>query len=350
MFSDTLLVKPGHLIRRVHQRSVAIFSELARPYGITPVQHVVMVTVRAEPGIDLSTLSERVNLDKATIGSVVRRLVERGLVRAETLPNDKRAKCIVLTEEGEALSRTMRAIVDDSQQRVLAPLSRNERTQFFKIMRKLIGEAPEVSQDEERPPAAVPGDGAGSAVVLGVDRVHGRAFAERAAEQNQSLTLLARDGGQAADLANVLRLRGTTAVESRSCLKPDGSEGEVSADVLTDIVSGADFVAFIGWGEDGDAAGPLAVDLQTLQSVLQALAATRGGTCVLCSALAHLAPELNRLWEAQGVYVTGVAVDDGIPVDLLVDCVDLLGRRGAASGGEVLSLRSPSAGRRAGGH
>ena len=42
---DDLLEKPGHLIRRAHQMSVAIFECEASSFGITAPQHVVMTAL-----------------------------------------------------------------------------------------------------------------------------------------------------------------------------------------------------------------------------------------------------------------------------------------------------------------
>ncbi|MEX0729467.1 MAG: MarR family transcriptional regulator [Aquisalimonadaceae bacterium] len=339
MLSETLLLKPGYLIRRANQRSVAIFSELARPHGITGVQHIIMVAVGDQPGIDLSSLSDLVNLDKATTGAVVRRLAARGLVTVEALPNDKRAKSVLLTDEGEALSRKMRSVVEHSQQLVLGPLTEEERTMFFTIMRKLIG-SPEIEQ-MRFPPAEERGEtDARPTVILGVDRAEGRAYAERAAEQRQPLTLLARDGNYAADLANELRLRGALEVQSRSCSQAPDADNRARADVIAEVAAGAAFVVFSGWGEDADPSGPLVTDLEVLQDVLHALANAEGGLCILCSALAHLAPELDRLWRPRGVHVAGVAAN-GKHAHLAAECVSMLARQGAQAGGSVLRLQQP---------
>ncbi|MCC6006403.1 MAG: MarR family transcriptional regulator [Rhodobacteraceae bacterium] len=134
---DELLRKPGHLIRLVHQRSVALFSELTRVYGVTPVQHVVMVALQRRPGIDLSTLARLVSLDKSTTGGVISRLAEAGLVHIAPSESDRRAKCIALTEKGIEIVDGMGEVVTEYQGRLLDPLEGDERLTFLAALRTL---------------------------------------------------------------------------------------------------------------------------------------------------------------------------------------------------------------------
>lgn len=134
---DELHRKPGHLVRLVHQRSVALFSEVARAAGITPVQHVAMVALHGQPDIDLSTLSRLISLDKSTTGGVISRLSEAGLVRISTSESDRRAKRIALTGRGEQILEGMRENVAEYQARLLDPLDEDERLSFMAALRTL---------------------------------------------------------------------------------------------------------------------------------------------------------------------------------------------------------------------
>jgi len=74
---------PGHLIRRLHQRSVAIYSSYADELDVTQVQFAALCSLDATPGIDQVNLATSIALDKVTTGEVVARLVKKGLVRRE---------------------------------------------------------------------------------------------------------------------------------------------------------------------------------------------------------------------------------------------------------------------------
>ena len=51
---------PGHLIRRAHQRSVAIFMEETSDFDITPVQFAILNALMDQPGEDQVTLAGKV--------------------------------------------------------------------------------------------------------------------------------------------------------------------------------------------------------------------------------------------------------------------------------------------------
>ena len=135
-----LLDKPGHLIRRAHQMSVAVFESAAAAYSITAPQHVVMTALFKNPGVDQVTLAELVALDKVTTGSIVMRLVKRDLVRREQSATDGRARVLFLSDEGNALLVDMQQTVRQAQKTLLARLSPAERKHLLGLLRLMIGE------------------------------------------------------------------------------------------------------------------------------------------------------------------------------------------------------------------
>lgn len=138
-----LLEKPGHLIRRAHQFSVAVFEGPAARHKITAPQHVVMTALYKHPGIDQVTLAGMVGLDKVTTGSIITRLEQRGLLERAKSAADKRARVLQLSESGKKLLIEMQDIVRQSQRSLLANLTPDERRRLMELLRKLIGaEAP----------------------------------------------------------------------------------------------------------------------------------------------------------------------------------------------------------------
>lgn len=129
---------PGHLIRRAHQLSVAIFMEETAAYEVTPVQFAILNALIETPGEDQVTLAGRVAFDAATSGSVIGRLEARGWIRREVDPRDKRRKLLWVTPEGEQAVRRMTRLVGDVQARILAPLDAAERVQLIRLMAKLV--------------------------------------------------------------------------------------------------------------------------------------------------------------------------------------------------------------------
>ncbi|MFG1300600.1 MarR family transcriptional regulator [Xanthobacter sp. V3C-3] len=137
MSLSDLYEKPGHLIRRAHQISWALFLDECAEFNITPVQYAAMVAIEERPGVDATRLSSLIAFDRSTIGNVIERLEARGLVVRKPSSEDKRVKLLFLSSEGSALLRNAEASVERVQERMLAPLSPAERKQFMKLLTRL---------------------------------------------------------------------------------------------------------------------------------------------------------------------------------------------------------------------
>lgn len=129
---------PGHLVRRAHQRAVAIFMEEAAAFDVTPVQFAILNALVDQPGEDQITLAGRVALDAATLGAVIARLHVRGLVRRESDPRDRRRKLLWITPAGEALVAQMVRPAERVQERLMEPLSAEEQARLVELLARLV--------------------------------------------------------------------------------------------------------------------------------------------------------------------------------------------------------------------
>ena len=130
---------PGYLIRRAHQTSMALFAQELGDYDVTSLQFAIMQALVDEPGADQITVAQRVALDAATSGSVIMRLEDRGWLRREPSPTDRRRKLLWLTEQGEKMAMEMKKPAKNVQQRLLAALSEAERVQFVAMLKRVSG-------------------------------------------------------------------------------------------------------------------------------------------------------------------------------------------------------------------
>jgi DNA-binding MarR family transcriptional regulator len=129
---------PGHLIRRYHQASVAIFhnriAELG--YDLTPVQYAALAKLEDHSGIDQVTLAGLIAYDRTTIGGVVDRLVQKGLLVREVSSTDRRARVLKLTDQGVSMLRTLAPAVEAAQQQMLDGLDGHEQAAFLDLLKK----------------------------------------------------------------------------------------------------------------------------------------------------------------------------------------------------------------------
>jgi len=134
---------PGHLIRRLHQRSVAIYSSYANELDVTQVQFAALCSLDATPGIDQVNLATSIALDKVTTGEVVTRLVKKGLVRREVRTSDRRSFELNLTSDGEAILKRLRSLTRSAQKDLLSPLTAAEQKTLLELVSKLVFDARE---------------------------------------------------------------------------------------------------------------------------------------------------------------------------------------------------------------
>ena len=130
---------PGYLIRRAHQTSMAIFAEELAAYEVTSLQFAILQALVDEPGADQISVAQLVALDAATCGSVIMRLEERGWLRREASPTDKRRKLLWLTPEGEKKAVDMKKPARKVQQRLLQGLSEREQAQLVALLKRVSG-------------------------------------------------------------------------------------------------------------------------------------------------------------------------------------------------------------------
>ena len=129
---------PGHLIRRAHQVSIAIFMEETAEFEVTSIQFSILNVLIDTPGLDQVTLAGRVALDAATSGAVIGRLESKGWIRREPDANDRRRKRLWVTPEGESAALKMKRVVSRVQTRLMSPLDDTEQAQFLYLLDKLV--------------------------------------------------------------------------------------------------------------------------------------------------------------------------------------------------------------------
>ncbi len=79
------------------------FTELAAQHGLSAVQAKVLLQLQPDGAMTMRALAGQLQYDASNLTGVVDRLEEMGAVRRQPQPNDRRAKRVVLTAEGQRL-------------------------------------------------------------------------------------------------------------------------------------------------------------------------------------------------------------------------------------------------------
>lgn len=143
--------RPGHLIRRLQQIALALFTDQAREFGITPVQYAAIFAISNHPGMDQTALCHAIALDRSTIGDVVGRLEKKKLIKRLDDDADRRSKSLYVTPMGRRLIRDIEPAVAATQRLILAPLRSAERAAFMRMLKRLVHLNNEHSRAPRRP-------------------------------------------------------------------------------------------------------------------------------------------------------------------------------------------------------
>ena len=135
--SYLLEAQVGHLIRRAHQRHVALFAEHFADADLTPTQWAALAKLRERGTLSQNLLGRLTAMDPATIQGVVRRLGDRGLVERMADPSDRRRSALALSPEGETLVDGLLETAFAASADTLAPLDTNERAVFLEMLARL---------------------------------------------------------------------------------------------------------------------------------------------------------------------------------------------------------------------
>jgi len=130
--------RPGHLIRRLNQISMGLFQEEAGSMDLTSVQYAALNIIREVPGVDQARLSSLIAFDRTTMVKVLDRLVDKGYITRTRSSEDRRTNFLNVTAEGAAALDRIYPMLDRSDRRILAPLSREEQRVFMALLSRLV--------------------------------------------------------------------------------------------------------------------------------------------------------------------------------------------------------------------
>ena len=126
-----LAVRPGFLIRRLHQIHVALFIEECGAFDVTPVQYSIMTAVQAPPGLDQARLrSSRSPGGGGGAGG--------GGLPGGARPDDRRLRLVEMTAAGADLLGRMDAPARRAHTRTVAALPPAERRAFVHALARLV--------------------------------------------------------------------------------------------------------------------------------------------------------------------------------------------------------------------
>jgi MarR family transcriptional regulator for hemolysin len=113
------------------------FDRRVRRLGITRAQWLVLTRLHRRPGASLSELAEMMEVEKATAGRMIDRLVANGWVERRTARDDRRVKRVYLTDDAERVHRKIWRVAEETVDAALADLSERESRQLMDLLSRI---------------------------------------------------------------------------------------------------------------------------------------------------------------------------------------------------------------------
>ena len=127
----------GFLLSKAYQKGFALFREQLQGYGITPPQFSLLAFLWLEDGLSQTELTEKSQIDRATMVGMVDRLEEEGLVKRHPQMNDRRAYRVCLTDKGRGLEYELCRIAGEVTAAFTDKLTAKEIESLKKTLNKL---------------------------------------------------------------------------------------------------------------------------------------------------------------------------------------------------------------------
>ena len=111
---------------RVNHALQRVSNRMAREFGMTGPQRLVIRCIGQYPGLPASQLATILHLDRGTISVALNRLKQRGLIERRVDPSDRRRVTLDLTAAGHEFDRPRAHTIEAAVEHLLRTVSNDE--------------------------------------------------------------------------------------------------------------------------------------------------------------------------------------------------------------------------------
>src|ERR671911_2780580 len=133
-FPPALMERVGFLLTMVKGGAEAICMARLAPLDLHVRQFGLLTVLATEGPRSQQDLVEWTRLDRTTMVALVDSLEERGYVRRERNPADRRAYLLQLTPEGRRAQKRGGVLMRNAEDQILGSLSARERAQLIELL------------------------------------------------------------------------------------------------------------------------------------------------------------------------------------------------------------------------
>jgi DNA-binding MarR family transcriptional regulator len=131
-FQDVILFT----LSKANQKVYGTYKGRLQPYGLTPMQALVLHALYEEEGLSAGELGKRLALDSATLSGVLDRMAESGWI-IKDVKEDRRALNIRLSNKSRQYRDKFLKETEEVNHEVLSRFNAEERLLFIRMLKDL---------------------------------------------------------------------------------------------------------------------------------------------------------------------------------------------------------------------
>jgi len=124
------------ILSKANQKVYGTFKSRLQPYGLTPMQALVLHALYEEEGLSAGEVGKRLNLDSATLSGVLDRMAESGWI-IKNVKEDRRTLNIQLTGKSRQCRNKFLKETVEVNQEILSPFNAEERLLLLRMLKDL---------------------------------------------------------------------------------------------------------------------------------------------------------------------------------------------------------------------
>lgn len=112
-------------------------AEIA-PLGLAPAQFMTLLELWEGDGLTQADLTERLDVEQATMANTLKRMERDGLIRKAPHPDDRRAQLVYLTNTARKMEKPAKAAAQGVNKKALAGFSKTESGEALRFVNAMI--------------------------------------------------------------------------------------------------------------------------------------------------------------------------------------------------------------------
>ena len=138
---DHLIAEARTLQRRIALKLTVLARQLRKRFdqriesvGVTRSQWTAIAVVASLPGATQRTIADALDMSEAAAGRLVDRLCQEGLLERRTKEDDRRARCVFLTDAARPMLEQLTAIATEEEVKIFRGLSEADLAELDRLL------------------------------------------------------------------------------------------------------------------------------------------------------------------------------------------------------------------------